>query len=104
MNSASKPRPIFPIKYLELTFPTSINSCLFRAMILRQLFSLKGILKCLAIPLPDPSGIIPSFIFVPIKRLPISFTVPSPPQATTEVAFSSIAFFVNFIACPLYSD
>jgi len=75
---------------------------LFEIIVLRQFSICLEILKCPAIPFPEPIGIIPKEIEEPTNRPPTSLIVPSPPQAIIEFTFSRIPFFVSLSACPLY--
>ena len=67
------------------------------------LFGSIGICRCLASPLPDPQGIIPSAVSVCTNERAISLIVPSPPIATTISVFSSAALAAISTAWPALS-
>ena len=57
-----------------------------------------GNLKCRASPFPEPQGSIAIAVSVLIRALPTSFTVPSPPIATTMSTPFSAAFLASSVA------
>lgn len=62
-----------------------------------------GNIRCLARPLPEPAGMMPSAVGDSLKARATSLTVPSPPTATTISTPSSTKDFVSSAACPEYS-
>ena len=72
-------------------------------MIFKAFFTSMGICKWRANPFPEPRGMMPSALLLCTSERATSFTVPSPPTATTISTPSSAAFFANSAAWPAYS-
>src|ERR1700751_1768793 len=82
---ASKPMPAAQLKNLPLIKPWSIVLMLPVSTLFMAFSTFFGMPKVRAKPLPDPRGIMPNTIGVLATFLATSFTVPSPPTATTVV-------------------